>query len=268
MLRTSSALVDRTARELLWRGKERELAARYPLILVLLADHWIGLEEGLTSVRELRCGYPRARLRLWVGRDLRERLGKREIARLTEVDDFCGEAPADGAPEEHADLVFLPVFPLSLLSAVARLDDAVPFSRAVIRSLCEGKRVAALKTGADPDGDAWTSRGLQAAPEMRRQIREMAGTVRSYGLRLLEGPQVAAWAGEHLSRRQIVTEADVKEALAAGRSSIAVGPSAVITPLARDLALERGIRWAESGWGDDEHANRESHWPGGRDAQG
>ncbi|WP_276352131.1 hypothetical protein [Cohnella caldifontis] len=267
MLRTSSALVDRTARELLWRGKERELAARCPRILVLLADHWIGLEEGLASVRELRRGDPHSRLRLWVGPELRERMGTREIARLTEVDDFCRESPS-GRPEEDADRLFLPVLPLSLLSAVARLDDAAPFSRAVIRSLCEGKKTAALITGADPSGDAWTSRCLQAAPEMRRQIREMMGTVRSYGLQLLEVSQVAAWAGENRSRRQIVTEDDVKAALAAGRSSIAVGRGALITPLARDLASQRGIVWAESGWGDDEHANRESHWTGGRDAQG
>lgn len=40
---------------------------------------------------------------------------------------------------------------------------------------------------------------------------------------------------------QVVTQAEVQAALTAGRKRLAVGPSTLVTPLARDLAQERGL---------------------------
>jgi hypothetical protein len=222
-------------------------------MLVLLADHWLGVEEGLASVRDVRRAAPSARLKLWIARDLARRLGVGAVVRMTEIDDVRIVPPDDSLPadEDEADQIYVPVLPLSLLSAVARLDDGTPFSRAVIRGLCAGKPVAALRTGVDAGGPAWENRGLRPAAEMRRAIAELAGTVRSFGMKLLDAAQVAEWARGEPVRRPVITEADVKAALAAGRRTIAAGRNAVITPLARDFAKQHGIVWTETGWEED-----------------
>ena len=44
-----------------------------------------------------------------------------------------------------------------------------------------------------------------------------------------------------MGKRPLITEKHVLEALQAGRSSLAVAPNALITPLARDTARERGL---------------------------
>ncbi len=44
-----------------------------------------------------------------------------------------------------------------------------------------------------------------------------------------------------MAKRPLITEAHVLEALKAGTSSLAVAPNALITPLARDTARERGL---------------------------
>ncbi len=47
-----------------------------------------------------------------------------------------------------------------------------------------------------------------------------------------------------MAKRPLITEAHVLEALQAGTSSLAVAPNALITPLARDTARERGLTLA------------------------
>jgi|GEM_PF-3257231 hypothetical protein len=247
MLRRSSALVDRAVLELLFRGRESELAERHPRVLVLLEDHWAGLEDGLVSVREIRRNAPSVRLSLWLGPELERRFGPDEITRLTEVDDKVREQPGECRPEEGADRIWLPVLPLHLLSSIARLDDSKPFARAVIRGLCEGKPVAAFRPGI-AGGEAWDRRGWQSAPEMRRQIAEMTGTIRSYGVKLLDEGEAAEWAQGKSGRRPVITEADVKAAAAAGRKTMTIGRGAILTPLARDTAVKYGIVLTGIGW--------------------
>ena len=260
MLRRSSALVDRAVLELLFRGREPELADCHPRILVLLEDNWAGLEDGLLSVREIRRNVSSVRLSLWIGPELERRLGSGKAARITEVDDEVRERPGEGRPEDGADRIWLPILPLHLLSAIARLDDSKPFSRAVIRSLCEGKPVAALRSGT-AGGEAWDKRGWQPAPEMRRQIAEMTGTIRSYGVKLLDAGEAVEWARGQNGRRPVITEADVKAAAAAGRRTMAIGRGAILTPLARDTAEQYGIVLTDNGWEDGRHADGESNRP-------
>jgi len=247
MLRKPSALVERAMLELLFRGREPELAGRHPRVLVPIEDDRDLLDDGLASVRAIRRRAPRARLSLWIAPELERRPGFAEIARLTEVDDAVREDSGDSPPEDGADRILLPVLPLRLLSAIARLDDGRPFARAVIRSLCMGKPVAALRSGV-AGGEAWDRRGWRPSPEMRRQIAEMTGAIRSFGVKLLDASEAAAWALGERGRRQVVTEADVLAAAAAGRTALRVEPGAIVTPLARDTARERGIVLTDNGW--------------------
>jgi ribose 5-phosphate isomerase B len=48
-----------------------------------------------------------------------------------------------------------------------------------------------------------------------------------------------------MARKQLITEAHVRDALAAGRLTLTVTPSALITPLARDMAREGGLTFVK-----------------------
>ncbi|AIQ64848.1 hypothetical protein PSTEL_18735 [Paenibacillus stellifer] len=71
---------------MLYRGREDELDRRYPRMLILLTQHWIGMEEGLAAVRRL--AGMKLRLQLYVDPALRQVMGQREIVQATGVDDF------------------------------------------------------------------------------------------------------------------------------------------------------------------------------------
>jgi len=49
------------------------------------------------------------------------------------------------------------------------------------------------------------------------------------------------------STRQVVTEDDVLAARAAGKDELRIGAGALVTPLARDAAKDRGVRLVEGG---------------------
>ena len=59
--------------------------------------------------------------------------------------------------------------------------------------------------------------------------------------------RTAAVAAPGSSARQVVTEDDVRAARAAGRDELRIRPGALVTPLARDAAHDKGVRLVEGG---------------------
>ena len=59
------------------------------------------------------------------------------------------------------------------------------------------------------------------------------------------GEGVPATASNGSSARQVVTEDDVRAARAAGRDELRIRPGALVTPLARDAAHDKGVRLVE-----------------------
>lgn len=253
MRSSSSALVVRTAAEMLYRGREDELDRRYPRMLILLTCHWIGMEEGLAAVRRL--AGMKLRLQLYVDPALRQVMGRGEIAQVTGVDDFLepgaefrivGDSGNHSGPEPplaaNIQYLFIPVLSFSLMSRISRLDDESPIVRLILQGLCSGRQVAALRTGVEDDGLEWTARGYSMPPAMRREAAHMLGSLRSHGVTLLGREGINEWIAGSREQKELIAGDDILSAVSGGVTELKTGRGSIITPLARDLAAQYGIQ--------------------------
>lgn len=247
MLTPSSTTAERAVREMLFRGREQELNALYPRLLVLLDDHWIGMEEGLAAVQKLRsCHF---RMTIWASESIMRRLGPKGIAEKTGVDSIIpvGDFTDSFQIEKGCEVILLPVLNFSMLSKLSKLDDAEPFSRAVIQGLCSGKKVAALTAGIDSQLPEWRSRGLTQPPAMQQRLQEMLRDIKSLGVNMLRMDQITSLSAETTRRKTLITAEDVTLAYKQGERILNAQGKVVITPLAKDLASQYGMIIHESG---------------------
>ena len=107
-----------------------------------------------------------------------------------------------------------------------RLEDLPPdlVAAAVSKAVVE-----AVATGGD--ADAIAGRALQDA----KRALGLSDTPRAAPV---QGPRVP-------SGRVVVTEDDVIDAVRAGRDELGIPSGALVTPLARDTAKDRGVRLVE-----------------------
>ncbi|MNO57966.1 hypothetical protein D3C76_485150 [compost metagenome] len=138
--------------------------------------------------------------------------------------------------EKGCEIIFLPVLNFSMLSRLSRLDDAEPFSRAVIQGLCSGKKVAALTAGIDSQLPEWRSRGLTQPPAMQQRLQEMLKDIKSLGISMLRMDQLSSLSAETTRRKILITAEDVTLAYKQGKRTLHTEGEVVITPLAKDLA--------------------------------
>lgn len=218
-------------------------------MLVLLAGHFIGMEEGYAALRSLST--EKLRLRLWAEDQLLGTNNAGELARQTGVDDLIHPGQADKLSPADADALLIPVLSLSFLSRLVQLDTGHPFVRLIVENLCAGKPVGALTLGAEPEHYRWSEQGLsQASPLLKEKMRSMVTAISGYGIRLLAPSDALSWlsAGSAPLRRQVLTEEDIIAAAKLGRTSITLNSPAVITPLARDTARQYGIELNHAGF--------------------
>ncbi|WP_054939842.1 hypothetical protein [Paenibacillus ihuae] len=251
MLTASSTLAVRTATELLYRGREAELDKQYPRMLVLLTHHWMGMEQGFSAVRKL--GERKLRLQLWADHEARATYGAGELVQRTGIDDFVNSGPAGRAwrsgsvptLDTNIQYLFVPVLSLSLLSQLSRLDDEHHMTRLILQGLCSGRKVAALniETGDNTPSQDFTTYSMPSA--MRHEVRQMLGSLRSYGMTLLDANGLDHWITDIGSSKQIITGDDVKAVFASGVTVIKLHKGSILTPLARDMAGDYGIKVLE-----------------------
>ncbi|WP_150269255.1 hypothetical protein [Paenibacillus tepidiphilus] len=238
-----SAVAENTLLELAYRSADNRLKQEHPLVLVLLTGHFIGMEEGLAAIRTLAGSG--ARIKLAVDEQLTETMDLREVVRQTGVDDIISPAGLRSFPAAGAELLFIPVLSLSLLARLSQLDTADPLVCLTVQALCAGKPVAALKLGATPGHYRWGEQGLsQARPALIQELQRKLDLIGSFGVSLLEANEVANWPATAAGRepkKQVLTAADVQDAIKLNRTGIVLDDSAVITPLASDLARQAGI---------------------------
>lgn len=239
-----SAVAANALLGLSYRSRAAALQEDYPRVLVLLAGHFIGMEEGYAAVRSLSS--EKIRLQLWAEEHLLAAKSAGELVSRTGVDDLIipTSTPLSLA---DADALFIPVLSLSLLSRLTQLDTNHPFVNLIVASLCAGKPVAALALGAEPEHYRWGEQGLaQASPLLKAEMHAMLGKIEGYGIKLLEPDQVCKWlsgvsGGKAAHKKQVLTAEDIYAAYKLGRTSIVLNGPAVITPLAADTARQYGI---------------------------
>ncbi|WP_019908483.1 hypothetical protein [Paenibacillus sp. HW567] len=229
-----------------YRSRAAVLQEEYPRVLVLLAGHFIGMEEGYAAVRSLSSG--KIRLQLWAEEQLLASISAGELISRTGVDDLIIPTSSPCSPgATDADALFIPVLSLSLLSRLTQLDTGHPFVNLIVASLCAGKPTAALTLGSEPEHYLWGEQGLsQASPLLKAEMHAMLGKIEGYGIKLLEPDQVCGWlsgtsAGKAAHKKQVLTAEDIYAAHKLGRTSIVLNGPAVVTPLAADAARQYGI---------------------------
>ncbi|KUP23276.1 hypothetical protein [Paenibacillus sp. DMB5] len=237
-----STVAANTLLSLAYRSREEELNKDFPRVLVLLAGHFIGMEEGYTAIRRLdRSGL---RLKLAADEQLLKNHTAQQLAAKTGIDDITTSAALHSLAPDAADLLFIPVLSLPLLSRLSMLDAGDPYVELIIRFICAGKPAGALTLGAEPGHYRWGEQGLLHAPRgLKTAMKHKLEAIEGFGITLLEPDQVDHWITSAQSRlhRQVLTAEDIQNAVKLGRTSIHAAAQAVITPLAADLARQYGI---------------------------
>ncbi|CAH1223840.1 hypothetical protein PAECIP111892_05376 [Paenibacillus auburnensis] len=237
-----STVAASTLLGLAYRSREQELNKDFPRVFILLAGHFIGMEEGYSAIRQL--DRSRTRLRLAADEQLLRDITVLELAAATGVDDIIAPAALRSTSPEAADRLFIPVLSLSLLSRLIQLDTADPFVELIVRFLCAGKPVGTLTLGANPGHYRWGEQGLfLAPPRLKDELQHKLAAIEDFGITLLEPDQVNRWisTAQAKSGRPVLTAGDIQAALRMGTTSIRLAAPAVITPLAADLARQHGI---------------------------
>ncbi len=227
---------------LAYRSREQELNKDFPRVFILLAGHFIGMEEGYSAIKQLDRG--RSRLRLAADEQLLRDITVQELTAATGVDDILAPASLRSCSLKAADRLFIPVLSLSLLSRLVQLDTADPFVELIVRFLCAGKPVGTLTLGANPGHYRWGEQGMfQAPPRLKDELHNKLAAIQDFGITLLEPDQVSRWitSAQAKSGRPVLTAGDIQTALRMGTTSIRLASPAVITPLAADLARQHGI---------------------------
>jgi hypothetical protein len=151
------------------------------------------------------------------------------------VADARGVAPAAAA---NAVIPTMPPPPVAAVHRPSSWPGAAPAVPATSGS------VEAVSLASDAELDAFVQRLLQRFenPQERAAIRSRAlrFTLHGTGTGTGNGAAAATAASERRIDHGAVTERLVREAAATG-SSIVLGPKAVLTPLARDVARSLGV---------------------------
>jgi hypothetical protein len=155
--------------------------------------------------------------------------------------------------------VLCPMLSVNTLSKVSLLigDGLVP--NLLLHGLFMGKPVVLARDGVDLADEGRRGLGIdQATPALRQALDERLRTVADYGCLItdvrglhatvnsvLVSGSVRASAGA-LPAGPIVTATDVRRAHGAG-GALSLSPGSLVTPLARDLAMQLGVRLTRNG---------------------
>ena len=156
--------------------------------------------------------------------------------------------------------VVCPMLSVNTLSKVSLLtaDGLVP--NLLLHGLFMGKPVVLARDGVDLSDEGRRGLGIdRATPALRQALDERLRTVAGYGCRItdarglhatvnsaLVSGSVRASAGA-LPAGPLVTAADVRRAHRAAGEALNLSPGSLVTPLARDLAMQLGVRLTRNG---------------------
>lgn len=120
-----------------------------------------------------------------------------------------------------------------------RLED-IPAER--IADVVSRAVAQAVREGGDPE--AIVGRALSRA---QGELGVGDGAGPPAGSNVGHAPAAPPASANGWSARQVITEDDVLAARAAGQSELRIRSGALVTPLARDAAQDKGIRLVEGG---------------------
>ncbi|MGQ9532996.1 MAG: hypothetical protein ACUVTQ_09365 [Desulfotomaculales bacterium] len=252
-------LVRRVVAEVLRRLGQ---PARGPDILVLLTGGTIGWPQVREGLRALAADGVTFRM---VCSRAAARIHKREeLLAICPPEHIVSEDGEQGAWRLLRETrgVLVPVLTRKTAARVAALDFAGLIPNLILEALMKGLPVVAARDAADPDHPEWRSvLGGEPHPGLAAALRENLRRVEALGVRLVAAAELEA-AGRAMAGaggvavpkahqpgapvvRGVLTAAEILAAAREGRE-IRLGPGALVTPLARDVAAEHGVRLLET----------------------
>ena len=252
-------LVRRVVAEVLRRLGHR---VRGPVLLVLLTGGTIGWPQAREGLRALAADGVTFRMAC-------SRAAAR-IHRRAELLEIC---PSEHIVQEDGEQsamrllrgirgVLVPVLTRKTAARVAMLDFAGLIPNLILEALMKGLPVVAARDAADPDHPEWGSvLGGEPHPGLAAALRENLRRLEALGVRLVAAAELEA-AGRVMAGasgvavpeahppgapvvRGVITAAEILAAAREGRE-IRLARGALVTPLARDVAAEHGVRLLET----------------------
>lgn len=253
-------LVRRVVAEVLRRLGQ---PARGPDIVVVLTGGTIGWPQAREGLRALAADGVTFRM---VCSRAAARIHKREeLLAICPPEHIVSEDGEQGAWRLLRETrgVLVPVLTRKTAARVAALDFAGLIPNLILEALMKGLPVVAARDAADPDHPEWRLvLGGEPHPGLAAALRENLRRVEALGVRLVAAADLGAAARETLGlgrpaalkahhpsaapvARGVITAAEILAAAREGRE-IRLGPGALVTPLARDVAAEHGVRLLET----------------------
>ncbi len=256
---------------------DEELVRRVVAEVLRRLGHPVQAPDILVLLTGGTIGWPRARegLRALAAEGITFRMAcSRAAARIHKREELLELCPSGYIVQEDGEQgawhllqeirgVLVPVLTRKTAARVAMLDFAGLIPNLILEALMRGLPVVAARDAADPDHPEWRSvLGGEAHPGLAAALRENLRRVEALGVRLVAAADLGAAARETLGlgraaalkahhpsaapvARGVITAAEILAAAREGRE-IRLGPGVLVTPLARDVATEHGVRLLET----------------------
>jgi hypothetical protein len=222
--------------------------AKPRVVLALVRDHYVGVAEGLESLRQLGAT-PGVTLVVWssattIPSDLRDR-----FAMAVGGCRFVEALPSNPEALLAYQGVYVPVASSGLAFALSEGDDRDSMERTVLLAAFLGMPVAILGIGWVPNTNPWHQAGLGRAASLWPDAWRMRSQrLRQLGMEILRTPeQVADWAQRALDGPRMVDAAMIDGYFRRGQREVLVGGHTIVTPSAFDRLREYGMTLKMSG---------------------
>jgi hypothetical protein len=166
----------------------------------------------------------------------------------------------------ESQAVVCPILSMNTLSKVSLLTADTVVSNLLLHGLFMGKPVVLARDGVDLAGAGRKALGIdRGTPALRQAVDDRLRTAADFGCHIsdvsrLRGTVNAVLAGptprsvtrmerraHHTGDKTVVTAADVRRAHRAGSDALHLPPASLVTPLARDLAMQLGVHLSRNG---------------------
>ena len=233
-----SAMMDHTLLELSRRNGHR--SQRKPTVLALITTHLLGLESGLSYLRRLND--EEVIIRFSAEEEVLTQFPISNLIKTIGNDDWIPHHSLSERILNQVDIIFIPILSFSIVSDILSFNEQRPFVRLILKALLTGKKVLALKAGADPYHPLWRINGLdKSTTGLKRSLNKQMLQLKSFGIILIEESEQVPVHLDNKRKNTIITEATIQSIYQLNQSQLIISNETIITPLARDKAKELNI---------------------------
>lgn len=230
-----SAMVENTLQEL-FHSPTYSLP---PKVVAYLTYHFVGMDQAIHTLQILR--KQRIRTRLLIDDEVFRFLGKKEIVRRTEIDDWITLQSVEKTAD--FDHLFLPILSFSLVTNIIELNDHNPFIRLILQALFSGKKVSAFSIGMNPKHPIWAENGLAGgSPSLKNKLQTQLNKLKDFGVHLLEPDDAQNFFKyQPEQKKRVYTTKDIEQLLQLNKKELIIDQHTIMTPLAKDILKKHQI---------------------------